>query len=1338
MSLQLLSDDGFLVRRDVTELLQQNAYTFATSAAAPRRVSPWNAMPPLQVYNGGDEPTDCRRFVQNFFAEVADRSPVAPIERMLRGAQVEPAVQQQQQQQQRPGVRGYVDANPFLGTLLTSSETLATLAIVDASCCNNGNKGSSASSSQAASGVSVCPAHVLHTYMDTYVADIPQVFAGSPLAAHNAATSPRRRGVQTPSQSLGASGPGTDVVLAFQISSLSQKVVTVMAPVVGHWVIVGTFEQCKQALVTLSRSISALRTADCPVCCPAATCVSLLVTEGVAARGDDSSLAALSSAISASSPVVLYLAAPAAPADTPGRLSRPASRAAGAESSESNRALLEAIRGVAHRTKALRLQWRAAVEGADSSACATPFLAVAAYLQLACAASTGHSTKVAFEVLSQMSLQTSKAFYEHVLAESLQLLASSASLSEPFSSLRQVDHILRKATRVFFRDLCGGYAPALASLIEQLDTEMSRHSHVVMNDLRVEAFHMAQSLAAAAVRPLSQRLVEVEVRSSKPSDALTPLEWSHRFAETVALYLRAPLLRTDPLSAAPPQGVAEDDENLVTRTWASSAKRSAMMDIVVQWFLPNSEVLLQSSSEHERLRDHNKNEMVRDAQLQLAELESRLHAQSREREKLSQQMEVMHKAADDLQDAQNKVQALLLSSYTAAAQTLKGIRQERAKAKFIEQNSDGVHGSDDAVAVDAEDQEREHRYLLDTQGLESAVVRMLSDTLQTLQLLGHPTHGLLVIDGVHTLHGANHAMATPNTSIIDASRGRGGNRSLDVSRQSNRAVGGTSGAVKSPGRGLDVQAARRAAEKERAAEIAATSLPPSPISPTIAPPSNSAFTRGWELVAQGAAPSADELSQQEAKVHASMAAVAELQQRAAGLRDQLASLQRHTHDVESRLRDAVLQLSSAKEDTARLAERCSDIEERYAGVANELQSERASHHQTRCELQQAQDDLRHTTGLLDASRIACAELDKTVQLLQSAEATSRHDFTVRVETLSSSLRETTRKLELTSVESAMHESNAKQFSNQVQQLETVLQQERHDKRESHARYEQRLQELLNKLDETVRHYSDELQRSSADLKHQIGELRSSNDSLMSERGSLRQEVEHLSRTLDEYKRKTEELTSRHESQSAENSRCATALESCKEQLRVMEIKYSVAQEEARSSEYQMSQLREELRQSREARRALCHSMDALEMFIQEQRTLSDGGAVADALSTSTVHMLEHNIAPPPLPSAMSVIRAVAAESISRDEQLGTPAFHPLERSAAHNVSTASSHAPPISLHDLLGAQSAHAEVEPMKMPLQSSFVPVYVPPARQHGSGPRPLGPHLKALSAIDAMLHGS
>ena len=210
------------------------------------------------------------------------------------------------------------------------------------------------------------------------------------------------------------------------------------------------------------------------------------------------------------------------------------------------------------------------------------------------------------------------------------------------------------------------------------------------------------------------------------------------------------------------------------------------------------------------------------------------------------------------------------------------------------------------------------------------------------------------------------------------------------------------------------------------------------------------------------------------------------------------------------------------------------------------------------------------------------------------------------------------------------------------------------------------------------------------------------------------------------------------------------LEELREVKRSQEIALKIQSEELRVKDMKLREMVEDLKQSREARRMLCHSMESLEMFIQEQKNLGEGPPMGSMheFNASAMQEVSYMQALPPRAAAvapgLSSIRAAVSESISRDDTtspvevsyapLPSTSYAPLPSTDANNISTV-----PISLSQLMhddSHRSSQQYTTSTRGEQASTIVPLVVPSApRSNIGGPRPLGPHLKALAAIDTLL---
>ncbi|CUG04731.1 Hypothetical protein, putative [Bodo saltans] len=1467
--MHFLSDDGSLsISADSCweKLLSHSRQTKSSSAGGGGGAgvdTVWSCVPTLTKWLQRGEVVsedDARNEVERCFSELSQRSLVAPLERMFQAAE---RVQQ-----------GATDASSslrhqMLSSIFSSPETLATIALVDASAVvANGGR-----SLSHVGGVSFLPAHILHTMVDAYTAPGGSsthyrqsgggghsAFADddgdvrSPLASFQAASSPRRT-LRTPPPSASSPRSGgasqhhmiegrrsapaprpipSDRVIGFEVTSLSQRVVNTLASLVSHWVLVGSIEECIASLRSLSRSVAALRAADAPVAAHSETTVSIVVVGGDGSdaidEGNRSALRTLSLPISSAHPTIVSVAslgsstasrAPPSPSLRRSQSSLHYALSSGNIGDGGQESLLAALRTAAWHTKPLCLDPPKRRELLDRASLPTPtpLTLQLVHSLLLFNGSTAASSSLASDVVIESAAVVTSEIHRYILCSGLELLSRNALLSGRYNTVHEVEVLVRKAAHSAFQDLCGPLCPR-QSVVDALDDALGQVSKATFFDLETETYHIASHSAAAAVRGMANQLSDDDVLK-----LISPLDWTSNFESCLTNYLDKPLMPTSPspavasLRSSSGGAAGGVEENILMRSWSMGAKRSAMMDVLCKWYLPNAKHLFAADAERAQLRYRHVDGALRAAHQKQSDLESRLAAETERVKATTAQLGRVHAAADTLQEIQNTLQRTLVELQATTNAQLRLLKAQDVEDKFLEQNKtskrldrdeefnnnrSGSASSDDSTSSSGsgDDGIKSRQQPTPTERLHKTIQTLLSGIGGCLRLLGAPTHGLL-IDAARGItiqrpvlqaitSGPQSARSTPNVSMVynmNSSIVGGVNKSNGVVRSPERRRGAGGATTGGAGFRGDIQAARQKTKDERH-DVALNSskqptafqappqqaylgvvLPPSPISPSLVP--LPAPTRGG-----GGAFADDGLDRQEERVHASMTAVMELQQRAVVLKEQLSAAQAQNRVLDGKLRDALMESSSLRDDLH-------DVEASYEAVKKELQlsnthltSERSSHETTSSTLQDRNQEVRHMQGLLDAEAIRVQHLDSEIASLRAQLA----DGSVTEERTRITLTETERRYEVLRVECNMHASTAQQLQHQIAQLEKTLLHERTEKRETIHRYEQRVQELLAKLDETVTRYEKILTSTATEAATRIDDLTRELSATQEAHRSVDQARLSTGTELESYRRELGELSARHDETTEERDDLRRRLAQLEDNYRALDIRCRVLAEENVNKDAKLASMREELHQSKQARAALIHSMDSLNMFIEEQRVLGGDDyrerpvsrgirdenvegthSLLDMNYTSTTttqqgytnHLLPRQQAH--LPEAMSIIRNVAAESIARDDTSPTsygggalgPSTTPVSyyvplRELPHNLSTASGRAP-ISLSQLMhecpsdsdgAGGGATASSLRRASPPPTAFTPLYIPPApHSRSSGARPLGPHLQALAAIDTLL---
>lgn len=1394
--MQLLLDDGSLATTNVDSCWEHlvahaqpssNSRTFSTSRedrgghASLRTATLWHCAPPPSLWlERGEAPSEegCRSHIESYFEELSNHSLVSPLERMLQCAEKSDAQLDTSAAQLPAANIRRLQRPQLLSAVFSSPETVATIALVDASLVCSGR----------GSGVSLLPAHVLHTFLDSHAVNNRvggALFEGgsdaqSPLASFHAAASPRRslKTPASPASAIRRGPPGpipVDRVLGFEVTCLGQRVIGILAPLVSHWVLVGTPADCMNALRTLSRGVAALRAADSPI---AALSETLLSIVALGEFDETAHMAHLCAVISSLPPTMVTLPSSTSSSGGAGSTASPVRRKESlshllhqhSSHGHHHESLLGTLRTLAWLTKPLCLH-----ANPTNGAVAVPMTLRLVHAIFALAGGrAGVSTSLAVDIIMESAATVTAEFHRFVLANGIAVLSRNAMLASRYSSIEELETLIRRSTRCAFQDLCGPLNPRL-SVLDSLDDNLASLSKATLNDLQVESYHIAQHEAAAAVRGMANQLTDADV-----TKMISPLQWTTSFEESMQRYFSRPLMP----SGGSNEAGEDPEENIILRSWAVQAKRSAMVDIVTKWYLPNSKLLFSGFAERSELRQQQVDAALRAAHQKQSDLENRLAIENERLKVTAAQLGRVHAAADNLQETHNKLQRSLVEMQSSASAKLRVLRALQVEANFLEQNR-----SDDSPPSRGSPSSAEHESAAATQQLHSTVQALLSGIENCLKLLGPPTHGLLIEPGKGITAGAfhrpaagerhatitNHSSAknTPNVSAVGASAV---NTSLGINR---------SGVVRSPERRRgdallgDIQSARLTSanlQEDAAGRHAvsqfpvATVQPPSPISPMPVPLPRGPHADPRDVV---------DLDRQEERVHASMAAVVELQQRAATLREQLSAAQMQNRHLDGKLRDALM-------DTAALRDDLHDSNVSYQEAKRELQlaltdltTERNAHETTSATLGERTEEIRHLRGLLDAETIRTQQLEGQIESIQLQLT----DKTVCENRFRTELAESERRVEILTVQSSMHASTSQQTTHQLSQIEKTLLHERTEKREAIHRYEQRVQELLAKLDETVSRYEKVVAATATEAASRIDELTRELSDAQNAARSSEQARSSTGEELESYRREFADLSSQNDQLTKERDDLRRSFQQLEDRYRALDVHYRTAVEENNNKEETLATLRQELHQSKQARAMLVHSMDSLNMFIEEQRALSgDDGRllypisqrIADGNVEGDHSLLEHNSRSaahtyvdvresasmhrphhPQVPEAMSVIRSLAAESIAREDtpfdghRSGNPRpssspthyYAPL-RELPHNISTASSTRNPISLSQLMHecpSDSEHHGPAVRRSPTSAaapSFAPVYVPPApRNRTAGARPLGPHLQALSAIDSLL---
>ena len=391
-------------------------------------------------------------------------------------------------------------------------------------------------------------------------------------------------------------------------------------------------------------------------------------------------------------------------------------------------------------------------------------------------------------------------------------------------------------------------------------------------------------------------------------------------------------------------------------------------------------------------------------------------------------------------------------------------------------------------------------------------------------------------------------------------------------------------------------------------------------------------------------------------VHAStLRKLSELQREISTRHSAERRLQEQIVALESHLRDCAMDNNTLSERNRELAEKVEslthaceqqgtmlDTESKKLaaaqGITQELRDAITQHEVTIFTLSQYKSETTSTMAFLNGR---VSELE-TVVTEQRSELTGMAKSKASAESL----------LELTRVELDVDRSALNQCRSDAKELEMSLLNERAAMRDSCAKYERHIQELLEKFDsstERQRQQIAHLEKSNFDL---VQQLRAKEEAHTADRSALQDAKSQLVAELHKTKSELAEISRRCSAAEkslreavAANKVHTTAAEHDQTDLTILRKELAFAREE-------FSKSQAELRHSEELRKRLQHSVEAFDTLISEQRQLSRSDQ--EALEQNSI--IGSRPLPPPsvLTSRGAVNTSTATEELQRlTEQMRT-------------------------------------------------------------------------------------
>lgn len=517
-------------------------------------------------------------------------------------------------------------------------------------------------------------------------------------------------------------------------------------------------------------------------------------------------------------------------------------------------------------------------------------------------------------------------------------------------------------------------------------------------------------------------------------------------------------------------------------------------------------------------------------------------------------------------------------------------------------------------------------------------------------------------------------------------------------------------------------------------------------------------------------------AEDESRVLRSMEAVSSMQNKIHALREQLARQQQLSGEAQQRLEQEKQRHEATMRDLDQQTCLTEECHEMLKTLRQQLETALSSQQQTQETLQHTEGTLARTEELLHSSEQRVSDLLATLEETTTHFAAERGQLTSTQQQLGVECRETKDLLERARLELAMHRSEASQARSECQRLEAALSHERSERREERQRTEQRFAELQSQLQSL----DADSERERRHLEQAIAQASARGDSLQDRAARLEADLARSNERVTDLQQTLAQLEARVKDSSTDNTALKAALDDKTRREDDLSAKLRVALQDCRDRDHTIAILSDENRSLRESRRLLFHSMETLDTFIHEQEQLSsthnnahnDGEGAAGASSPMMMMMVNHDLmngggaaqpypyptlqhdysmtqfgtAPSPamlrnansagLGKIRSIAESLAREGNSttrRDEEQVTvqppTQYQP-------NVSSATA---PLTMDDLLQRSNAvhQSHNSSAAVPSRSTTTRVVVPLPLplNYGDGPRPLGPHLKALAAIDSLL---
>jgi chromosome segregation ATPase len=453
----------------------------------------------------------------------------------------------------------------------------------------------------------------------------------------------------------------------------------------------------------------------------------------------------------------------------------------------------------------------------------------------------------------------------------------------------------------------------------------------------------------------------------------------------------------------------------------------------------------------------------------------------------------------------------------------------------------------------------------------------------------------------------------------------------------------------------------------------------------------------------------DETSHHE-RVATSMAAVAEMHHRSVALRGELEAVEKRCAETERRLRESYYRASQLQQEKTGLMEDLKVSNAKVVQLSEELQTLTEEHARSIGSFEKLSNEHLELKHAHDQSTMLIRQRQKDVERHVAAANSlevEKRDLAQKLSDVQEEISRLQSYVSIQQIELQVHKATEEQSKAAAAEIENALKMERYDRRETVYRYEKSVADLESKLSDVVR------QKQLDDSLHssELAQIRERLDVAISEREHLVEKFDAtLKSKMSALQATQEDLVKLREESSMlkkENAELIASNTLLQNSVKSLEAKLRHATEQNSYLASQNQSLSIQLKHNDDARRMLCHSMETLEAFIQEQKHLAVG---AENASQQIGDTEASNIGGrgPLLPECVSVLS---------------------ERSVT-----------PVALQDLMGISKDDTEQQPVAAALRAERAIRPIPMNILHSYrnttlGPRPLAPHTKAMEAIDMML---